>query len=89
MIYVSRIVCNSITATDVLLICTILGGIQLQGKNLRQQSYNNVCIIYSDSCNYSSSSMLFNSMMVKFSFVCTATSLAVIKNSHLWFSGPE
>ena len=58
-------------------------------KSLRQQSYNNVCIIYSDSCNYSSSSMLFNSMMVKFSFVCTATSLAVIKNSHSWFSGPE
>ena len=33
--------------------------------------------------------MLFNSTMVKFSFVCTATSLAVIKNSHSWFSGPE
>lgn len=83
-----RVLCATVLLP--LLICTILGGIQLQGhKSLRQQSYNIVCIIYSDSCNYSSSSMLFNSTMVKFSFVCTATSLAVIKNSHSWFSGPE
>ena len=77
------IVCNSITATDVLLISTTLGRMQLHGyKSLRQRSYIITCALFILilATTLAACSMLFNSMisMVKFSFVCTATSLAVV-----------
>ena len=75
------IVCNSITATDVLLISTTLGRMQLHGyKSLRQRSYIITCALFILilATTLAACSMLFNSMMVKFSFICTATSLAVV-----------